>query len=198
MYIHTNTNSYNWIYTYLLSTATGGDDYTSGGYEVTFPAGSSTAQLTIDITDDDIAELTESFTAHLSVSQSVSDLGVSVGSDDTATVNIEDNDGECMDVCNRLQVMHNIPMHTLSNPYTRIIPYSTCVSTYVRVSLAVVIVEFQPFEYTVSESDEDVGLILVADKEASFNYTVEVTTADSTASGEFIVKYVHTYVHTEC
>ena len=179
---------------------------------MTFPAGSSTAQLTIDITDDDIAELTESFTARLSVSQSVSDLGVSVGSDDTATVNIEDNDGECVDMgqafftsfkyqnelCNRLQVMHNIPMHTLSNPYTCIILYSTCVSTYVRVSLAGVIVEFRPFEYTVSESDEDVGLILVADKEASFDYTVEVTTADSTAYGEFIVKYVRTYVHTEC
>ena len=65
---------------------------------MTFPAGSSTAELTIDITDDDIAELTERFTAHLSVSQSVSDLGVSVGSDDTATVDIEDNDGECMDM----------------------------------------------------------------------------------------------------
>ena len=69
---------------------------------------------------------------------------------------------------------------------------------YVCLFLAVVTVEFRPFEYNVSESDEDVGLILVADKEASFDYTVEVTTADSTASGEFIVKYVHTYVHTEC
>ena len=84
------------VCTCILFTCVGGDDYTSGGYEVTFPAGSSTAQLTIDITDDNITELTESFTASLSVSQSVSDLGVSVGSDDTATVNIEDNDGECV------------------------------------------------------------------------------------------------------
>ena len=84
--------------TYVLFTATGGDDYTSGGYEVIFPAGSSTAQLTIDINDDDITELTERFTASLSVSQSVSDQGVSVGSGDTATVNIEDNKGECVDM----------------------------------------------------------------------------------------------------
>ena len=48
---------------------------------------------------------------------------------------------------------------------------------YVCLFLAVVTVEFRPFEYNVSESDEDVGLILVADKEASFDYTVEVTTA---------------------
>ena len=88
------------LHTYLISfIATGGDDYTSGGYEVTFPAGSSTAQLTIDITDDNIPEpTTERFTARLSVSQSVSDLGASVGSDDTATVNIQDNDGECVDM----------------------------------------------------------------------------------------------------
>ena len=52
-------------------------------------------------------------------------------------------------------------------------------------SLAVVTVEFSPTEYTVSESDGAVGLILVADKEASFDYTVEVTTADSTAYGIF-------------
>ena len=83
---------------YLASTATGGVDYTSGGYEVTFPAGSSTAELTINITNDNMSEPTKRFRARLSVSQSVSDLGVSVGSDDTATINIEDNDGECMDM----------------------------------------------------------------------------------------------------
>ena len=83
----------------LPITFAGGKDYTSGGYEVTFPNGSSTAKLTIDINaTDNITELTENFTARLSVSQSVSDLGVSVGSDDTATVNIEDNDGECVDM----------------------------------------------------------------------------------------------------
>ena len=76
----------------LVFYSTGGDDYTSGGYKVTFPAGSSTAQLTIDITDDDIAELTESFTARLSVSQSVSDLGVWTGARDNATVYIYDDD----------------------------------------------------------------------------------------------------------
>ena len=56
---------------------------------------------------------------------------------------------------------------------------------YVCLFFAVVTVEFRPFEYTVSESDKDVGLILVADKEASFDYTVEVTTANTTAYGIF-------------
>ena len=64
------------------------------------------------------------------------------------------------------------------------IMYNSYVSAYVCPFLTVVTVEFHPFEYTVSESDEDVELILVADKEASFDYTVEVTTADSTASGK--------------
>ena len=99
---------------------------------MTFPAGSSTAQLTIDITDDDITELTESFTARLNVSQSVSDLGVSVGSDDTATVNIEDNKGECVDMAQaffssfkyqkdlRKQVtcIYQCMQDNLSGPYT--------------------------------------------------------------------------------
>ena len=76
----------------VLFTATGGDDYTSGGYEVTFPAGSSTAQLTIDITDDDIAEFIETFTATLSIPSEVSNRGISSGANNVATVSIIDND----------------------------------------------------------------------------------------------------------
>ena len=193
--------------TYFLITVVGGEDYTSGGYNVTFLNGSTTAELTIDINaTDNILELTEIFTARLSVSQSVSDLGVSVGSDDTATVNIEDDDGECVDMAQaffssfkyhkelivqtsyRLCIIYQCIQDNLSNPYT--ILYSIYVSAYMCLFFAVVTVEFRPFEYTVTESHGDVELILVADKEASFDYIVEVTTADSTASGEFIVKYV--------
>ena len=71
-------------------TTPGGVDYTSGGYEVTFPAGSTTATLRINITDDDIPESKESFTASLSTTSE----RVSVGPAGTATVNIEDNNGK--------------------------------------------------------------------------------------------------------
>ena len=59
---------------------------------MTFPAGSSTAQLTVNITDDDITECTETFTATLSIPPNVSNRGVSRGANNTATVSIIDND----------------------------------------------------------------------------------------------------------
>ena len=59
---------------------------------MTFPAGSSTAQLTIDITDDNITECTETFNATLSIPPEVFNRGVSRGANNTATVSIIDND----------------------------------------------------------------------------------------------------------
>ena len=59
---------------------------------MTFPAGSSTAQLTIDINDDEIVEWTEIFTATLSIPPEVSNRGISKGANNVATVSIIDND----------------------------------------------------------------------------------------------------------
>ena len=47
-----------------------------------------------------------------------------------------------------------------------------------------VIVSFSRTEYTVTEGDEEVLLILSANRNASFNYTVSVNTVNGTAIGE--------------
>ena len=70
----------------------GGTDFKSGGYQATFSAGQTTATVTIPITDDDIAELNETFYAVLTIPTNVSSLGVSKGTADTATITIIDSD----------------------------------------------------------------------------------------------------------
>ena len=67
-------------------------DYMSGPYNVTFPAGSTTATVTITIVDDTELEGPESFTATIS-SANTGFTSVSAGDDDTATINIEDDEG---------------------------------------------------------------------------------------------------------
>ena len=47
-----------------------------------------------------------------------------------------------------------------------------------------VVVVFNPTQYTVNEGDGVVTLTLNADKDASFEYTVEVETQDGTATGK--------------
>ena len=59
---------------------------------MTFPAGSDTAQLTVNITDDGITECTETFIATLSIPPEVSNQGISSGANNVATVSIIDND----------------------------------------------------------------------------------------------------------
>ena len=65
-------------------------DYTSGPYNVTFPAGQTTATFNVPINDDDILEGSENFILTINPSSLPSD--VSVGDPDQATVTIEDND----------------------------------------------------------------------------------------------------------
>ena len=71
-------------------------DYTAGPYSVTFPAGSTTATVTIPIEDDNVYEGKidpEQFTATISTANT-GVPSVSAGDDDTATVSIVDNEGE--------------------------------------------------------------------------------------------------------
>ena len=70
----------------------GGIDFKSGGYQVTFYAGQTTATVTIPINDDDIYELNETFYTVLTVPTNVYSLGVSRGAADIATITIIDND----------------------------------------------------------------------------------------------------------
>ena len=71
----------------LTGTATNGTDYTTIPTTVTFAAGSSTALVNLNVTDDTIVEGTE--TAILTVT---SGTGYTVGTSASATVNIADND----------------------------------------------------------------------------------------------------------
>ena len=77
----------------LLSALTvGGVDYQSGVYNVTVVAEQTSAEVSIAIFDDSIVEVSETFTAVLSVPAAESALGVSVSATNgTAYVEIQDN-----------------------------------------------------------------------------------------------------------
>ena len=51
-----------------------------------------------------------------------------------------------------------------------------------------VIVQFNPIQYSVNEGDKEVLLTLVASAAASFDYTVDVDTANGTAVGQLITE----------
>ena len=73
-------------------TAAAGQDYTGGSYTATFLAGRTTASVSIPITDDTTAELTEDFSAVLSIPARAASQGITKGVADTATIDIIDND----------------------------------------------------------------------------------------------------------
>ena len=75
-------------------------DYLGGTKTAFFEVGSSTANVTYSTVDDNIREEQKFFTAQLSVSNEMQAMGVSVGEDCTARVDITDNDGK-----------HSIHMH---------------------------------------------------------------------------------------
>ena len=79
------------FYITVISNSTG-EDYGSGPYSVTFPAGLTNSSLYISITDDDILEGTEYFNIMIDSSSLIS--GITVGSLDQATVAILDADGK--------------------------------------------------------------------------------------------------------
>ncbi|WP_316801641.1 Calx-beta domain-containing protein [Pedobacter frigidisoli] len=101
-------------------TAIAGADYTAKSGTLTFPAGSAagaTITFTVDITDDNIAEPSETFTATLSGITG----GVVVISNATATATIVDNDASVATVTPGIAGNENGPVNgtftvTLSNP----------------------------------------------------------------------------------
>ena len=68
-------------------------DYTPVTRTVTFPAGQTSQTVTVSTLDDSFPEGTETFGASLS-SPNGNGLTFSLGSQDTATVDIVDNDGK--------------------------------------------------------------------------------------------------------
>ena len=78
----------------LTTTHTDGSDYTSGPFEVTFPAGVNVVSFNIPILDDAIAECAKLFNLDLDIPEAAAGMGVIRGSPDTAAVHIMDDDGE--------------------------------------------------------------------------------------------------------
>ena len=73
-------------------------DYMGGTYPVEFPSGETTVTVMIPLEDDEIDECTEVFTGKLQLLGKSGDGDspeVSVGSDDTASINIKDGDSKC-------------------------------------------------------------------------------------------------------
>ena len=77
---------------WLYFIAAAGQDYTGGSYTATFLAGQTTASVSIPITDDTTAELTEDFSAVLTIPAAAASQGITKGAADTATINILDDD----------------------------------------------------------------------------------------------------------
>ena len=72
--------------------AAAGQDYTGGSYTATFLAGQTTASVSIPITNDTTAELTEAFSAVLTIPPTAASQGITKGTADTATIDITDDD----------------------------------------------------------------------------------------------------------
>ena len=117
----------------------GGSDFHAGGYQATFSSGETTTTVAIPITDNDVAELPETFNLSLTIPAAASSIGVRKGVADTATITIRDNDPA--------------------------------------------IVNFSSTQYTVNEGDGSVTVALTAIRVASFDYIVDVSTQDGTATG---------------
>ena len=78
---------------YLLTDTSAADDYTPVTQTVTFPAGETSVTVPVNTLDDSIDEQPESFEAQLS-DPNGNGLELSIGGEDTATVDIIDDDGE--------------------------------------------------------------------------------------------------------
>ena len=77
---------------YVFSLA-GDGDYAPVTQTITFPAGTTTQPVPVVTLDDDISELTENFGVRLS-NPNGAGLPFSLGSQDTASADIRDNDRE--------------------------------------------------------------------------------------------------------
>ena len=74
-----------------------GDDYEGGPFTVTIPAGQTQVFQQVPILQDNEAEGNEQFEAQLTIPSGAALLGVTVGDDGTAIVDIIDDDGVMVD-----------------------------------------------------------------------------------------------------
>ena len=94
----TNSSAYNFSFTVSLmfmdDTATSGSDYVPMPVSVTFSPEEEELSFEVMATEDDVAEQMERF--KIVITGTNESTQVIVGSDDTAFVNIEDDDGELL------------------------------------------------------------------------------------------------------
>ena len=76
----------------LCSICTAPGDYTSGGYSLSFSAGQTSGMLSVQTSDDTIAECDEFF--KVMITRSNRPDKVVIGDPDVCFVTIQDNDGE--------------------------------------------------------------------------------------------------------
>ena len=140
------------------------EDYESGPFNVTIPAGEIRVPFNISIIDDNIFEANESFS--LSINSSFPPCQELLTSDCnlTVTIVIVDNDGE---------LLHYEYIFML---------------VYIILNLIVITVRFDNAAYTITENDGIVQPLLVLSNPSSFVETVEVIDTHITADG-MIIKY---------
>ena len=152
----------------------GGVDYNSVAQApaqlLTFPPNQTTTSISIGIINDTLVEGLEQFRVHLQDAGNVENLNIT---QPTATVDIMDSDR--------------------SKTYPRLVD---CNNTMLFISTAVVVVEFDPASYTVSESGGSVTLTIVKKGMIGRPIQVEFSTADGTAIGNTLamaIPYIVTY-----
>ena len=77
---------------FVIIVAAGGDDYDSGPYTITIPAGMTSAALDVEIVDDNVIERNETF--YVAILTRSLPNGVVVGSPGQAQVTILNNNGK--------------------------------------------------------------------------------------------------------
>ena len=97
--IRASTASYSFPFTVTMETmnitAVAGEDYTPGGYTVSFQPGQDEATLVVPTTDDTTPELDEMYSVTIA---NTSEDRVLVGFPNVASVTIQDNEGVYMSV----------------------------------------------------------------------------------------------------
>lgn len=99
VFVSKQTTLYHYVVSKIVASRYS-DDFYSGPYRVTFPAGVTTASIRISISDDSYVETTDE--TFLSV---IDDLSlpkhITSGDINRATVTIVSNDGRCVVICVR-------------------------------------------------------------------------------------------------
>jgi Ca2+-binding RTX toxin-like protein len=181
------TNALTVKYT-LLGTAINGTDYTNLTGTVTFAAGSSTATVTVNPTNDNIDELTETVTLNLGLG-----TGYTLGTTTSATVNIADTDPlPTLNISLNQKVVEGLTSSqtvtytvTLSNPSTQTITvnYATANGTAIAGSDYTARTGTLTFNPGVTSQVITIPILNDATNEADETFTLKLTNPTNATLG---------------